>query len=106
MGTSAEKSWQPQAIIRVRFKTTAEGGRKGPIDYGPRRFRCPLFIDGEAFDCGFLVKDKVFELGETYEIPIAFFRPDLVLPMLSPGKPIKLWEGKDIAVGIVVRLGP
>ncbi len=94
----------PDAFIKVRFKTTAEGGREGPILIGERAYGCPLLIEGEAFDCRLLLNAQTLHLGETYELPVKFLNPDLALPKLSPGKPVKLWEGKDIATGEVVRL--
>ena len=68
------------------------------------RFGCPLFVAGEAFDCRFLITDQTLELGGTYEVPIQFLSPELVLPKLSVGTTVTLWEGKDIATGKVVRL--
>lgn len=96
---------KPDAIIKVRFKTTTEGGRQGPIVIGERLYGCPFFVDGEWFDCRLLINAKTLVLGETYELPIKFLNPDMALPKLSPGKSVKLWEGKDIAIGEVVRLG-
>ena len=98
---------KPDAIILVRFKTTAEGGRQSAIvipDHSEKYYGCPLFIEGEAFDCRLLVQGKTLELGETYELPVQFLYPELALPKLSPGKSVRLWEGKDIAAGEVVRL--
>jgi hypothetical protein len=94
---------KPDAIIEVRLKMTAEGGRQGPIVTTNYPFGCPLFVDGEAFDCRVLVLNRTLELGSTYELPIKFLRPDLALLKLSVGKSITLWEGKDIANGKVVR---
>ena len=94
----------PDAIIRVRFKTTAEGGRQGPIVVGDTPYGCPLFVEGEAFDCRLLITSQTLHLGETYELPVKFLRPELVLPKLSPGKPLELWEGREIATGKVVRV--
>lgn len=65
----------------------------------------PLFVEGEAFDCRLLLGGRILQLGQMYERPVKFLNPDLVLSKLSPGKPIKLWESKDIAKGKVVRLG-
>ncbi|MGD0586406.1 MAG: hypothetical protein ABSA86_11650 [Oryzomonas sp.] len=93
---------KPDAYIRVRFKTTAEGGRQGAIEgniYG-----CPLFVNGEGFDCRLFHEGRTLQLGETYEVAVKFLNPDFVMPMLSPGKSITLWEGKEIATGNVVRL--
>lgn len=91
-------------IVRVRFKTTLDGGRQGPIIVCEEPYGCPLVVDGEAYDCRLLVKAQTLDLGEIYDLPIKFLNPELVLPKLSVGKPVKLWEGKDIAVGEVVQL--
>lgn len=95
----------PDAIIEVRFKTPDEGGRQGDVT-GGEFYGCPLFVEGEAFDCRLLLSGRTLQLGETYELPVKFLNPGLVLPKLSPGKSVKLWEGKDIATGKVVRLVP
>jgi len=94
---------KPDAVIQIRFKTTAEGGRRS--DVASNVYGCPLFVDGEGFDCRLLLRDQTLHLGETYEVPIKFMNPDLILPKLVPGKSITLWEGKEIATGKVVRLG-
>jgi hypothetical protein len=36
------------AIIKIRFKTTAEGGRQGAVV--GKFYGCPLFVDGEEVD--------------------------------------------------------
>jgi hypothetical protein len=95
---------KPDVFIKVRFKTTAEGGRLGAVVIGENSYGCPLFVDGEAFDCRVLLNDQTLQLGETYELPIKFLSPDLALPKLSLGTSVILWEGKDIATGEVVRL--
>ena len=95
---------KPDAIIRVRFKTSAEGGRAGPIVIGKRHYGCPLFVGSEGFDCRLLVTARTLHLGESYELPVKFFAPELALPLLSPGKAVRLWESKDIASGEIVRL--
>jgi len=91
-------------IIEVRLKTTAEGGRLEAIRIAEKPYGCPLFIDGEGFDCRLLLTHQTLELGEVYELPVKFLRGDLALPKLSVGKPVTLWEGKEIAIGKVVRL--
>lgn len=96
---------KPDVVIKVRFRTAAEGGRQGPIVIGDGLYGCPLFVDGEAFDCRLLVKAQTLELGQTYELPVKFLDPDRALPKLSPGKAVRLWEGKDIATGEIVHLG-
>ncbi len=95
---------KPDALIKVRFKTTIEGGRQDSIVIGEEPYGCPLFVEGEAFDCRLLVSDRTLQLGETYELPVKFLNPALALPKLSAGKPVTLWEGKDIATGKVVRI--
>lgn len=93
---------QIDAVIEIRFKTAAEKGRQGPVvgDF----YGCPLFVDGEAFDCRLILGGKTLALGRCYEVGVRFLNPHLALPLLSPGKAISLWEGKEIATGKVVRL--
>jgi hypothetical protein len=90
------------AIIEVRFKTAAEGGRQG--DIVGNYYGCPLVVDGEAFECRLPLDGKTLHLGETYELPVKFMNPDLVMPKLSPGVSVTLWEGKEIAAGKVISL--
>jgi hypothetical protein len=94
---------KPDITITVRFKTTAEGGRAGPVR--GERFGCPMFISGEAFDCRLVTKGRILELGETYELPVTFLNANLALQRLALGQDITLWEGKEIATGKVVRFG-
>jgi hypothetical protein len=94
----------PDAIIDVRFKTTDEGGRKTPVvgNY----YSCPLFVDGEGFDCRIFLGNQKVELGEWYQLPVKFLHREFVISKLSPGKPISLWEGKDVANGKVLEVLP
>jgi hypothetical protein len=98
----------PDIIIEVRFKTPAEGGRKTAVgsadgvvvDY----YSCPLIVDGEAFDCRLLLERRRLELGQIYDVPVKFLNPQLVLPKLTQGKDVLLWEGKEVAIGKVLRV--
>jgi hypothetical protein len=92
----------PDAIINVRFRTTDEGGRSGPV-LGDS-YSCPLFVDGEGFDCRILLGSQRIELGQWYKLPVKFLRPDMAIPMLLIGKPITLWEMKDVADGEILEL--
>lgn len=94
----------PDAFIEVRFKTTAEGGRNSAIT--GNIYSCPLFIDGEGFDCRIAVGNQTLELGEKYRLPVAFLCPDLARPKLVPGRPVTLWEGKSVAEGTVSDVVP
>ncbi len=99
---------EPDIYIKVRFKTSAEGGRKTPLKrktpLGPDFYACPMMINGKAYDCRLLIENKEMELGKYYEIPVKFLNKDLALPNLSIGANITLWEGKDIADGQVTRI--
>lgn len=97
---------KPDAVIKIRLKTTSEGGRQGPLAIARREYGCVLLVNDEAFDCRFLVEDQLLELGGTYEIPIKFLCPELVLPKLSAATQVTIWEGKTIGVGEIVRLVP
>lgn len=92
----------PDAYIEVRFRTAEEGGRKTPVT--GEFYACPLFIDGEAYDCRLLIKNMNLELGRSYEVPIKFLSRDLAVPKLFIGKNVVLWEGKDVADGKVTKI--
>jgi hypothetical protein len=93
---------KPDAIIRVRFKKTAENGRSSAVEGA--FYACPLFIDGQAFDCRLLLSGRCLELGEYYEVPVKFLHRDFAIPQLAAGKNVVLWEGKDVANGSIVSL--
>jgi hypothetical protein len=89
-------------LIELRFKPSNEGGRSADVSgdvYG-----IPLVVGGEAFDCRLLLDGKTLKLGETYTVPAAFLRPELVLPQLSPNQKVSLWEGREIGTGRVITL--
>ena len=92
----------PDAIIRVRFKTAEENGRTSAVEGA--FYSCPMFVDGEAFDCRLFLFGKRLELGEYYDVPIKLLHREMALSKLVIGKGIVLWEGKDIATGHVVAL--
>ncbi len=95
---------KPDAIINVRFKTPGEGGRKTALV--GNFYSCPLFIDGEGFDCRVLLGNQKIELGEWYRLQVQFLNRNFVVPKLAPGKLITLWEGKDVASGEVLEVLP
>lgn len=76
--------------IKVRFKTTAGGGRKTLVKrkspLGPDFYGCPLIVDDKAYDCRLLIGDNEIELGKYYEIPVKFLNIDLAFQSLSVGK--------------------
>jgi len=93
---------KPDVCITVRFKTPEEGGRKSPVLgalYG-----CPMMIDGEGFDCRLMIKDAELLAGIWYDVPVKFLNRKLAIPRLSVGKKVVLWEGKDVADGVVVKM--
>lgn len=93
----------PDAIIRVRFLTTLEGGRENSVV--AKGYGCPVLIDDHGFDCRFCVDEfTVFALGETYEIPVKFLNPQSALCDSNLEREISLWEGKIIAKGSIVRV--
>lgn len=61
---------KPDIVIRVKFYTTEEGGRKNPIEgdfYG-----CPMFINGHGFDCRLILNGMRLEFGVFYDVPVRF----------------------------------
>lgn len=99
---------KPDIYIKVRFRTSSEGGRKTPLKrktpLAGDFYACPLIVDDKAYDCRLLIGDKELELGKYYEVPVKFIDKDSALPSLSVGKNITLWEGKEVADGQVIRI--
>ncbi len=96
---------EPDAIIEVMFLTTEEGGRKSPVfDADKGRYR-PIFeIDGQCH-CGcFLGPAGCMEFGKTYEAPVIFLWPELVIPKLFEGKTFTIRESKKVATAKVIRI--
>jgi hypothetical protein len=98
---STQVQLNPDAVITVRFKTTEEGGRSRGLD--ANFYGCPLFIDGQGFDCRFLHSEPI-DLGTTYEVPIKFLDSSTALSVVRQGASITLWEGKDVASGTVLAV--
>ena len=92
----------PDIYIKVKFRTTLEGGRKTPLtgDF----YACPIIIDNKAYDCRLLIEGMTLELGRSYEVPVKFLNKDSIVPKLIIGKHIILWEGKEVADGQVTRI--
>lgn len=93
---------KPDAIINVRFFTLSEGGRNTAVE--GQFYACPLFVEGEGFDCRLLLGGRRLELGTTYEVPVKFLYRELALPKLTVGKDVLLWEGRNVAKGEVVKI--
>jgi len=99
---------EPDIYIKVRFKTSEEGGRRTSVkrktSLGPDFYACPLMVDGKTYDCRLLIGSMEIELGKYYEIPVKFLDKNLALPNLSVGKSITLLEGKEVANGHVIKI--
>ena len=67
-------------------------------------YACPMIVNGKAYDCRLLIGDQELELGKYYKVPVVFVNKKLVLPNLSIGQNITLWEGKEIADGQVTQI--
>ena len=94
---------RPEIRAHVRFLTTAEGGRKGPV-LTPW-LGCPVQVGADYYDCRLQpASPGPIPLGVTTEVLIQFMRPDLVLPLLQVGKPFNLREGGPTGHGVVLEI--
>ena len=93
---------KPDIIAKLKLYSKEEGGPSKNIP--PVQFGCPLFFEGEYFDCRLLVDQlgTSIELGTLVTVPIKFLDPEFIKPRLCPGKHFKLWEMKFIGEGEVV----
>lgn len=95
---------QPDIIARVTMFASDAGGKSLTIP--AVRYRCPLFIDGQGFDCRLLLDQAGhgLDLGATAEVPIKFLYFDLVQGLLAPGVRFTLWEMRHFAEGEILRI--
>jgi hypothetical protein len=99
----------PDAIARIHFFCTDQGGRRTDVAPASRFGYMPtLFFNGEkhGYDCALLVEAVGGRIarGATVEIPIKFLSPQLVKPRLGLGDRFTLWEGRTVAEGEVIEL--
>jgi hypothetical protein len=94
-----------EAILRVRFLTKRERGRKDAVSSPHGFFTCTLFADGDeiGYDARLLLAELTLELGETYEVPAIFLSPELALPAFPPGTAFRIVDKKPVGRGVVVR---
>jgi len=92
----------PDIFAEVRFKKPEENGRHTPISGDT--YACVIYVDDEGFECRIPLEGKTIQLGCTEQISILFMNPDLARPSIQVGKSIRLWEGKDVASGHIVRI--
>lgn len=89
---------RPDIITKIRFRTTAEGGRNRPILTDT--LRCMFVLGLEVFDCLLMFGEIVpVQLGETITVPMRFLVADLLRGRLSPGDKFYLRDYRVIADG-------
>lgn len=100
-----------RVITKLHLFSTEEGGRSKPLP--TCKFGCPIYFEsvpelsGSAYDSRILVnelREAIVPGGTFEEVAIAFLSEDLVVPFLKAGVKFKLWEGKIIGIGEVVRI--
>jgi hypothetical protein len=90
------------ATIRVRFRTTIDGGRKSNIQKGKvNYYSCPMLIGKLFFDCRIYFSGESIILGELYELGVKFLNANEAHNALRSTKRVSLWEGHIIADGEV-----
>ena len=82
------------AVLRVRFMTRAEGGRKAAVSPPSGFFPCTLVgaNDAAGFDARIVFAGLHAELGETYNLPVLFLCPELALERFPPGAEFRIMD--------------
>lgn len=93
----------PDLIAEIKFFLPFQGERR--TDPKPSKFyACPLFINGNGFDCRILTNEKVIHLGTSYQFPIVFLDWDFASPHMNVGTQFVIWEGKNIGEGRILEV--
>jgi hypothetical protein len=87
----------------IRFLTTAEGGRRGPVRSG---YRAPhnFGAKGENFDAAHEYPDGQLALGETVTAKMWFLFPGLQRGQLFEGLEFTVWEDKLVARARITKV--
>lgn len=94
---------QADAIVRVTFLKTEEGGREGPTR--PDFFGCPLALYGKFYDCRLLLEENgPLHPGDTATVLIKFLDPASIHGFLEEELRFQLWEGRVVAEGVVLKV--
>jgi hypothetical protein len=82
------------AVLRVRFLTRAEGGRKDAVKPPSGFYSCTLFggNDATGYDARIVFAGLHAELGETYKLPALFLCPELALERFPPGAEFRIMD--------------
>jgi len=91
------------ARVHLRLYTTAEGGRQNAVDAPEDRYRPTARIDGKYFDFRLMTAVRL-ELGDAYDVYIAFLDIENAKPHLGVGVGFVIWEGKDVGTGVILEL--
>ncbi|WP_250628139.1 hypothetical protein [Pinirhizobacter soli] len=91
------------ARVHLRLYTTAEGGRQKAVDAPAYGYRPTARIDGKYFDFRVATAGRM-ELGDAYDVDIAFLDIENAKPRLGIGVGFCIWEGKDVGTGVILEL--
>jgi hypothetical protein len=105
---------KPDIMAKIRMYSHAEGGKCKVIS--DDQFGCPLYFEGEGFDCRLLLTPVISSLhaGDTAEVPIQFLYPEYIKSRLKKGDKFTLWDLRTFAEGEILvvfkdakaRVGP
>ena len=86
------------AVLRVRFLTRAEGGRKDAVRPPSGFYPCTLYgaNDTTGYDARIIFAGWPAELGETYDLPALFLSPEMTLERFPPGEKFQIMDGRRI----------
>lgn len=84
------------AVLRVRFLTRAEGGRKDAVRPPSGFYPCTIVgeNDNTGYDARIVFAGWPAELGEIYQLPVLFLSPELALERFPPGSEFRIMDGR------------
>ena len=97
------KQLSPQISVEITLSPDELGGRKTPILQGQYR---GVFTVGEvSFSVRFCIpSDSVFSSSEAQNFDVQFLVPEAASPHFPIGAVFKVWEGRDIGLGRVLKV--
>ncbi|NOT65355.1 MAG: hypothetical protein HOP06_04870 [Methylotenera sp.] len=97
------KQFSPQISVEITLTPEELGGRKTPILQG--EYRGVFTVGEESFSVRFCIpSEHVFSPSEAQNFDVQFLVPEAATPHFPVGTVFKVWEGKDIGLGRVLKV--
>jgi hypothetical protein len=103
LGILLVKQFSPQISVEITLASEELGGRKTPILQG--EYRGVFTVGEKSFSVRFCIpSERALSPSAVQNFDVQFLVPEAATPHFPVGAAFKVWEGKDIGIGRVLRV--